>query len=182
MNATGAVGSTAGPGTRIPAREAARCAARTVRLLAVRRLHIGHSHVGSTVSLPDGRRYLVFRETSCDADTVETPVVLAVWFRLRFIPPGAHIRRRLFERLCIVNTFLFAGIDGYLVKLWMVNPTTSDYAGLYSWTSAAGADRYGRYITSILRPLSCAATIGYEVFPDRTLTTYLDGVSTEGTP
>ena len=48
--------------------------------------------------------------------------MLAVWFRLRAIPPGARVRRWLFERLCILNTVLFAGIDGYLVKLWMVNP------------------------------------------------------------
>lgn len=125
------------------------------------------------MALPDGRCYVVFRETSCDQDDAAAPVTLAVWFRLRSIPPGARIRRRLFERLCILNTLVFAGFDGYLVKLWMVNPTTSDYAGLYSWSSAEAAGRYGRYITSILRPLSVAASIGYEVLPELTLSEYL---------
>jgi hypothetical protein len=132
--------------------------------------------------LPDGRRYVVFRESSCDQQTDTAPVMLAVWFRLCAIPPGARVRRWLFERLCILNTVLFAGIDGYLVKLWMVNPTTSDYAGVYSWSSADEAERYGHYITSILRPLACPTTVGHEVFPDSTLESYLDrSPSAEGT-
>jgi hypothetical protein len=99
--------------------------------------------------------------------------MLAVWFHLRTIPPGARLRRRLFERLCILNTVLFAGFDGYLVKLWMVNPTTSDYAGLYSWSSSAEAERYGRYITAVLRPLSQESSVGYQVLSEWTLEDYL---------
>ena len=68
------------------------------------------------------------------------------------------------------------------MKLWMVNPDTSDYAGLYSWSSADKAERYGRYITSVLRPLSLPSSIGYQVFADSTLESYLDrSPSTEGT-
>lgn len=100
--------------------QAARCAVRTTRLLAGRHLHVPNTVIREPRTLPDGRSFVVFRETTCDVSTVEPPVVLAVWFRLRFIPPGARIRRWLFERLCIVNTLLFAGFEGYLVKLWMV--------------------------------------------------------------
>jgi hypothetical protein len=165
-----------------PIREAVVGAARSARLLAARRLHLRRSRVGSTVALPDGRRYVVFRESSCDQQTDTAPVMLAVWFRLRAIPPGARVRRWLFERLCILNTVLFAGFDGYLVKLWMVNPDASDCAGLYSWSSADKAERYGRYIASVLRPLSLPSSIGYQVFADSTLESYLDrSPSTEGT-
>lgn len=168
------------PRSLIP--QAVVCAARTARLLAARRLHLRRSRVGSTVALPDGRRYVVFRESSCDQQTDTAPVMLAVWFRLRAIPPGARVRRWFFERLCILNTVLFAGFDGYLVKLWMVDPDTSDYAGLYSWSSADKAERYGRYITSVLRPLSLPSSIGYQVFADSTLESYLDrSPSAEGT-
>lgn len=150
------------------------CAVRVARLLCARRLHIRHAHVGTEIALPDGRRYEVFRETTCDAESEAAPVVLAVWFRLRAIPSGARRRRRLFERFCIVNTFLFAGFDGYLVKLWMVNPATSDYAGLYSWSTPEKAETYGRYITSVLRPLSTPGSIGFRVLPDWTLSDYLE--------
>ena len=86
----------------------------------------------------------------------------------------ARVRRWLFERLCIVNTLLFAGFDGYLVKLWMVDPATSDYAGLYTWESAGAADRYGSYITAILRPFSRPGSVGYAVLSNPTVDDYLN--------
>jgi hypothetical protein len=124
-------------------------------------------------SLPDGRTYVVFRESIRDAPPPRQPVTLAVWFRLRAIPPGAPVRRWLFERLCVLNTVLFAGFDGFLVKLWMVNPNSSDYAGLYAWDSAELADRYGKYITAVLRPLSKPDTVGYQILGDAALDEYL---------
>jgi hypothetical protein len=62
-----------------------------------------------------------------------------------------------------VNTLLFAGATGFLEKRWMVDEATADWAGLYEWDTAAAADRYGRYITSVLRPLSTPGSVGYEV-------------------
>jgi hypothetical protein len=154
-------------------RQAARCAARVVILLMHRRLHLRRDRVGRGVTLADGRAFRVFRESTCDGNPAAPTVTLAVWFRLRSIPPGARARRWLFERLCILNTVLFAGFDGYLVKLWMVNPKTSDYAGLYSWRSADEADRYGRYITAVLRPLSRAGSVGFTIEPETPLDAYL---------
>jgi hypothetical protein len=154
--------------------QAARCAARVVSLLLERRLHLHGGRVGDVVALPDGRQFEVFRESSCDT-AATTPVLLAVWFRLRAIPPGARVRRWLFERACLVNTLLFAGCEGFLVKLWMVDPQTSDYAGLYSWRSAAEAAHYARYITGILRPWCGRGSVGFEVFERATLDGYLDG-------
>jgi hypothetical protein len=154
-------------------REAVLCAVRVIRLLLDRRLHVRGARVGARVALPDGRAYVVFRETTCDTPSRGTPVMLAVWFHLRLIPAGARIRSWLFERVCVLNTALFAGFEGYLAKLWMVDSTRCDYAGLYSWTSASGAQRYGRYITAILRPLSSPGTVGYQVAPEWTLEEYL---------
>jgi hypothetical protein len=76
------------------------------------------------------------------------------------------MRRFLFERLCLVNTLLFAGFPGCRVKLWMVNPETADYAGLYTWHSAEEAEIYARYIAGVLTPLSTAGSVGSQLFPD----------------
>ena len=154
-------------------RQAARCAARTVRLLASNQLHLEASRAGAKVRLPDGRPLEVFRESTRDGPAGERPVTLAVWFHLWAIPAGARVRRYLFERLCLLNTVLFAGFDGYLVKLWMVDPRTSDYAGLYAWRTAEEADTYGRYITTVLRPLSRRGSVGFEVLADKGLEEYL---------
>jgi len=151
------------------ARQAVRCAVHTARLLEERHLHLRRSRTGVSVSLPDGRSFMVFRESYCDTGESAAPVVLAVWFHLWSIPPGAVRRRWLFEHLCILNTVLFAGFDGFLVKLWMVDAATSDYAGLYSWASAREAERYGHYITAILGPLSTRGSVGFEIVTDSTL-------------
>lgn len=138
-----------------------------------RRLHLSSAWLGTTVTLTDKREFVVFRTSTKDAAPADRPVLLEVWFHLRSIPAGARWRRYVFERACLFNTLLFAGCDGFLVKLWMVDPATSDYAGMYSWESADSADRYGRYITSILRPLCPASSVGYRVRSDLTLDEHL---------
>jgi hypothetical protein len=154
-------------------RAAAACAVRTLRLLIVRRLHLRRDRLGNQFRLPDGRHYEVFRESTCDGSPSVHPVTLAVWFHLRGVPAGARARRFLFERGSIFNTLLFAGFDGYRVKLWMVDPVTSDYAGLYSFASEDTARTYGRYITAVLRPLSVPRSVGFEILPDLALEDYL---------
>jgi hypothetical protein len=66
----------------------------------------------------------------------------------------------------MANTILFAGGCGFLVKLWMVDRDTNDWAGLYSWDTADTAERYGTYITTIVRPLSVEGSVGFEVRAD----------------
>ncbi len=90
---------------------------------------------------------------------------MAVWFHLRAIPARARGRRFLFEHLCVVNTLLFAGFDGYRLKLWLVDPETADYAGLYRWHSSEEAEVYGRYIVGVLAPFCTAGSVGYQIVP-----------------
>src|SRR5262249_8126305 len=127
--------------------------------------------------LPDGRRFVTFRQTSCDpdpaGDTAPNGVLLVVWFHLRGIPAGAKVRRWLFERESILNTVLYAGFQGYRTKLWMVHPVPNDYAGMYAWAGATEAERSGRYIPRVLRPLSTAGSVGFEVHPEATLASEL---------
>jgi hypothetical protein len=158
-------------------RQIVRCAVRVLRLLLAGRLHVDRAPIAREARLPDGRRFETFRQTSRDPDPGEAPrqkeVLLVVWFHLRGIPPGARVRRWLFERESILNTLLYAGFDGYRTKLWMVDPDTSDYAGLYAWAGAAEAERYGRYITSVLRPLSRPGSVGFELHADDNLAGFL---------
>jgi hypothetical protein len=146
-----------------------------VRLLAEGRLHLRREHIGVTVPLPDGRPYTVFRESCCDTEGEGRLVTLVVWFHLRGIPARSRYRRLLFERLCLVNTFLFAGFPGYRVKLWMVDPETADFAGMYSWRSAEEAETYAEYITRVLAPLCVPSSVGYRLLPG-TLDSYLTTV------
>ncbi len=106
----------------------------------------------------------------------EDPLVtLAVWFRLRWVPPGARFRQYLFERESILNTLMFAGFPGYQVKLWMVDRASSDYAGVYTWSGRDAAEKYARYVTSVIRPLAVLGTVGYEVSDQTDLHAFATG-------
>jgi hypothetical protein len=151
-------------------RGALHSAARTLVLLVRHRLHLRQDRNGRVVETDRGK-LVVFRESTCDGVRPGT-VTLFVWFHLRGVPKASFVRARVFERLCILNTPLFAGWEGYRVKLWMVEPLDLGYAGLYSWTTRAEAERYGEYITAVLRPLSVSGTVGFEVY-DETLEAHL---------
>jgi hypothetical protein len=152
------------------------CAKRTFKLLFRKKLHLRRERIGAVATLPDGRAFTVFRESIRD-DAGPSRTALAVWFHLRGIPAGSRVRRFLFERLCLANTLLFAGFDGYRVKLWMVDPKTADYAGLYLWRSDEEAEVYGRYIVGVLSPLSRRGSVGYRVLP---LTAFEDCLASQG--
>jgi hypothetical protein len=143
-----------------------------VGLLGRRSLHLDHARIGQQVTLPDGRRFTVYRETSCDEAGDDHPVTLAVWFHLKGTVPGGRFRAWLFERESMLNTVLYAGFRGYERKLWMVDRGTGDYAGLYAWRGVDAAEGYRRYITAVLRPLATAGSVGAEVV-DVALADYL---------
>ena len=57
--------SAAAPTAPVPA-QLVRCSATVLALLVQRRLHLRQDHVGEHVSVPDGRSFLVYRDTTCD--------------------------------------------------------------------------------------------------------------------
>jgi hypothetical protein len=142
-----------------------RCAARVAALVVRHRLHLHRARVGTSIRTPDGRAFTVFRETSCDGAGAEPEVTLAVRFHLRGTTSASRGRAWLFERESILNTVLYAGFRGYRSKLWMVDRASGDYAGLYAWRGEDAAERYARYITAVLGPLSTPGSVGYQIVP-----------------
>jgi hypothetical protein len=144
-------------------RLAGHCVGRVVRLLARRHLHLHRDRVGDTVALPDGRRFVVYRSSSSSEPCEGDPITMTMWFRLRWVPPGARVRAFLFERESILNTVLYAGFEGYRTKLWTVDRTTNGYAGFYTWRGRTEAERYARYAMRMLRPLSVPGSLGCQL-------------------
>lgn len=147
-------------------RPAMHCLERVAKLLARRQLHLHRERVGATVDTDDGRSYVVYRESSSSEPHDGELVTLAMWFHLRWMPPGARLRAFLFERESILNTLLYAGFEGYRTKLWTVNHETNDYAGFYTWNGRGAAERYSRYAMRMLRPISVPGSLGCSIDDD----------------
>lgn len=158
----------------------ARSALVTLGMLVRGRIRQPRERVGSAVVFPDGTRSVVFRETRVANGSRRQPVVLVVEFRLRFIGPSGRVLHAAFRRLCVINTPLFAGFHGFSTKLWMVDPETSGYRGLYQWDGAEEAEVYASALAKILRPLCARGSVRWTVLPGLVLEDYLAGLRQPG--
>lgn len=120
----------------------------------------------------DERVYLVFRETDSLAAPTQSPTVLVVGFQLRVLgtQPLPHW---VFQRCCLLTTPFWSGLPGFSVKLWMVDPVTKRYLGIYDWRGLANTQKYVEALARVLRPLSTPESVWYRILPECTLDHYL---------
>ena len=112
---------------------------RALRDLASGRTRCHAEHVGEVLRMSDGRTYVLFRHTrkaKSGWSRTAPAAVLQPRFHLAALAPGRRHLHALFRVVCIVTTPLFVGLRGFRSKLWMVDPATGDFAGLYEWDDA----------------------------------------------
>lgn len=136
-------------------------------LAAHHELRLATGRLGSSYRLCDGHSYRVFRETVRPLPD-QRRAVIEVGFRLKLIgsAPAPHW---LFQRLCILTTPFWSGFDGFGTKLWMVEPHTRSYAGVYEWGGDTTAQRYLDVLLPVLRIVSVADSVFCELHSDTEL-------------
>jgi hypothetical protein len=150
---------------------------RAVRDLGAGTTRCSSALVGSSIRLPDGQVFDVFRHTrkavaAWGADG--GAAVLVPRFHLEVLRPRRRRLHALFRVVCIVTTPFFVGLDGFRSKLWMVDPETGDFAGVYEWDDEATARAYADGLSRILRAISTPGSVSYEVVPYATLGDFLE--------
>jgi len=147
-------------------------AVRFCRLAASHALHLRRDRLGERYAIDQGGTYTIFRETVSDAERDARSVVLVVGFRLRLLRayPSPHW---IFQRLCILTTPFWSGLRGFRVKLWMVDPMSKNYLGIYDWAGEENAKVYVNALVRVLRPLSTCGSVWYRLYPDQELDAYL---------
>ncbi len=128
--------------------------------------------LGQATRVDDGRSYQVFRETVSDAAPDASPTVLVVGFQLKVIR-SLRLPHWTFQRCCLLTTPFWSGLPGFSVKLWMVDPDTKRYLGIYDWRGAGDAQRYVDALIRVLRPLSTSGSVWYRLLPNTELDPYL---------
>lgn len=88
----------------------------------------------------NGDTYAIFRETE-KISTIGDSVVLVIGFRLKLIKSNP-VFHRLFQHICILTTPFWSGLPGLKTKLWMVDPSTKNYLGIYDWRGKLQARNY----------------------------------------
>jgi hypothetical protein len=141
-------------------RAVARCAARTVVLLARREVHLPRGNIGLRIRFGDGSTGRVYRETVVDHPPETERCVLVVTFRLRGVSGRGH---RAFEVESLLNTPLFVGFPGFVSKLWLTADARGAYRGLYDWDDPDLADAYARALWWVLALVSHRSSIHHRV-------------------
>ncbi len=101
--------------------------------------------------------YEIFRETQKLSASGET-VILVIRFRLKLLR-SSRFAHWVFQRLCICTTPFWSGLDGFSTKLWMVNPDTKDYLGIYDWRGPRQAQAYIDFLFPILKFFSVKGSV-----------------------
>lgn len=143
-----------------------------LHLVRVRAIKRTSGRIGTEYRIDRGGTYRIFRETRSQDGTVAPCSVLVVGFRLRVIGsnPAMHW---LFQRVCLMTTPFWSGFRGFRVKLWMVDPETKNYLGIYEWAGDANALNYVETLVRVLRPISTRNSVWYELYPEQELDSYL---------
>ena len=151
---------------------AARSTVGFIRLALTGRLHLQYHRLGTLYDIGDRGQFRIFRETTSSQTYPNTDVVLVVGFRLRVLG-NSRLLHWLFQRVCLLTTPFWSGLRGFRVKLWMVDPATHNYLGIYDWAGQTAAQRYVDALLRVLRPLSVTGTVWSELRPRQSFENFL---------
>jgi hypothetical protein len=139
------------------------------------RLHLRKDRLKGSFIL-GGKAYKIFRETVNVSPDSEIPVILVIGFRLKMIKSN-KVMHWLFQRICILTTPFWSGIKGFYIKLWMVDPVTGSYAGIYEWRGEENGRKYVAALLAVLKPLSTQGSVWSKIIPNKNLDEYLESVN-----
>lgn len=135
---------------------------RSAALLYGRAISQPRDHLGLVLRFDDGSSGRIYRETIVRSAAVDSPTVLVVSFRLRWVRGWGH---PLFRMESLLNTPLFVGFPGFVSKLWLAHDENGVYRGFYQWNGAHLADAYVRALWWVLDLVSVRGSIRYVVLP-----------------
>jgi hypothetical protein len=150
-------------------------------LLSRGELQRTREHLGRTYSIDRCGGFRVFRETRRFAGCDQDSVVLVVGFRLRALRSLAF-PHWIFQRICLVTTPFWCSFPGFRIKLWMVDPQTQNYLGIYEWCGKSNAQVYVDALVGVLRPLSARGSVWYRIEEREPFAAFLEARSIERTP
>jgi hypothetical protein len=140
--------------------------------ITFRIIHLRKDRLGQIFQVENKGKFKIFRETVNLEEINESPVVLVVGFRLKIIGSNRALHW-LFQRICILTTPFWAGFRDFHTKLWMVDPKTKNYLGIYQWFGEQNTQNYLDFLIPVLSFFSVKNSIWYKIYPNRELEEYL---------
>lgn len=144
-------------------------ALRSVQYLLGGDIRFPQERLGEVLEMPEGDRFVVYRETALRPAVVDTPEEGALLIFRMHVPnrhAGESVREVLFDPLANVSTPFFSGMPGFRRKLWLAGRRPGEFLELYEFASVEDADRFAEVFRSLLEPFSFAGSASFEVVED----------------
>ena len=151
-----------------------RCAVSTLGLIARHKLGQPTDLVDSHIEFADESVSRIYRETTMRGLETAPHVMLAVRFRLRFIG-SSRLGHALFRFESLFNTLLFAAHLGFHSKLWITDPKTDYYRGIYEWEDEKSAIEYAETLRIVLAPWVQRESFAYRIMNGVSRSDFLEG-------
>lgn len=149
---------------------------RSIGSLLGGRIRFPQHRLGSVLELPEGDRFVLYRETALRSAAAGAPddgVVLV--FRLQGAEraTSATLRSVLFDPTVNVATPFFAGMPGFRRKLWLAGTEDGEFLELYEWATADDAERFADVMRSLLDPFEFLGSATIEIVDADTVDEYV---------
>ena len=120
--------------------------------------------VGKMISF-EGRAYEIVKEIEIvRPEAGETEAIFTVKFHLANMSPAAN---KIFLNLPVP---FFAGLPGFRHKLWLYDPETGDFRGLYRWQTADDAEKYANsFAVRFMKGRSVPGSVSYKIIDRRNM-------------
>ena len=149
---------------------------RSVGYLLRGRIEFPRGRLGDVLELPDGDRFVCYRETALKpavTDARDDGVVLVFGLAGADRETSATIRSVLFDPAANVATPFFAGMPGFRRKLWLAGTQEGEFLELYEWATVEDAERFVDVIRSLLDPFGFLGAATFDIVEDDTVDEYV---------
>jgi hypothetical protein len=134
------------------------------------RVHFPDEYIGKVIEITDGQNFTIFRRLQVDGKigNHNDKTVFKVKFRFKNLSLETN------KRLSIMPTPFLIGMKDFREKIWTINDKTSEFQGIYQWSSKEAAERYPQtLIFKLMTKRSAPGSVSYEIIPNTDLSEYL---------
>ncbi len=130
---------------------------------AMGRIHFPRGRIGETVTMDDGRRFEIFRQAIVDrrdGKRMRPGARFIVRFRLANMSPAMN------KPFSLIPMPFCIGVPGFRNKLWMLDPGSGDFQGVYEFETVRDAENYaGSLAITFMTRRSVPGSISYRILP-----------------
>jgi hypothetical protein len=135
----------------------------TLGNVARNRVHFPKDRIGETITMDDGRKFMVFRQAVVDrrdGKRMRPGARFIVRFHLANMSPAMN------KPFSLIPMPFCIGVPGFRSKLWTLDVASGDFQGVYEFETGKDAENYaGSFAVTFMTRRSVPGSVSYRILP-----------------